>query len=149
MCLLVHQLVFSVDDIKSALRRRGPDNLGAKKIYLKSKIRSSVEEQEIYSCIEGEEAAEKEYSYLLEKSDFFSSCSEQSHKLENVLVHESVAELLFIGATLQLRGVNPISQPLVDSCRNILVYNGMSCFQFLFYSFLAPFYTLFLHAFDI
>ncbi|XP_010527975.1 PREDICTED: asparagine synthetase domain-containing protein 1 [Tarenaya hassleriana] len=33
-------------------------------------------------------------------------------------------EIHFIGSTLQLRGTTPISQPLVDSSGNILVYNG-------------------------
>ncbi|XP_057858625.2 uncharacterized protein LOC131067563 isoform X2 [Cryptomeria japonica] len=34
------------------------------------------------------------------------------------------AEMLFVGATLQLRGVHPLYQPLVDTSTNILVYNG-------------------------
>lgn len=34
------------------------------------------------------------------------------------------AEMLFLGATLQLRGVHPVFQPLRDSWMNILVYNG-------------------------
>ena len=38
---------------------------------------------------------------------------------------KSVADLYFFGATLQLRGVNPISQPLVDTSGNLLVYNGI------------------------
>lgn len=40
---------------------------------------------------------------------------------------KSVAELHFLGATLQLRGVTPVHQPLVDTKGNILVYNGMHC----------------------
>lgn len=35
-----------------------------------------------------------------------------------------VAELCFFGATLQLRGINAVSQPLVSTSGNILVYNG-------------------------
>ncbi|KAL7196010.1 hypothetical protein ACSBR1_036108 [Camellia fascicularis] len=35
-----------------------------------------------------------------------------------------VAELFFLGATLQLRGINPIIQPLVDASGNILVYDS-------------------------
>ncbi|XXG55544.1 hypothetical protein AAC387_Pa03g3192 [Persea americana] len=37
---------------------------------------------------------------------------------------KSVAELHFLGATLQLRGISPVHQPLVDTTGNILVYNG-------------------------
>jgi hypothetical protein len=33
-------------------------------------------------------------------------------------------ELCFIGATLQLRGAEPVSQPLVAQSGNVLVYNG-------------------------
>lgn len=41
---------------------------------------------------------------------------------------KSVADLYFLGATLQLRGAGPISQPLVDTCGNLLVYNGIIFF---------------------
>lgn len=30
----------------------------------------------------------------------------------------------FFGATLQLRGVNPVAQPLMDLNKNVMVYNG-------------------------
>ena len=33
-------------------------------------------------------------------------------------------ELCFIGATLQLRGAEPVSQPLVAQSGSVLVYNG-------------------------
>ncbi|KAJ6720873.1 ASPARAGINE SYNTHETASE DOMAIN-CONTAINING PROTEIN 1 [Salix viminalis] len=36
----------------------------------------------------------------------------------------NIGELQFIGATLQLRGLNPIIQPFVDSYGNVLIYNG-------------------------
>jgi hypothetical protein len=35
-----------------------------------------------------------------------------------------VAELLFIGATLHLRGAERVAQPLVSSSGSVLVYNG-------------------------
>ncbi|KAG6397775.1 hypothetical protein SASPL_144236 [Salvia splendens] len=41
---------------------------------------------------------------------------------------EFSGELLFIGATLQLRGVNPVVQPLTDDFGNVLVYNGNSTY---------------------
>lgn len=44
---------------------------------------------------------------------------------DNGVDSEHLAELFFVGATLQLRGTNPIIQPLVDASGNILVYNGM------------------------
>lgn len=84
-----------MDDLKATLRRRGPDSVGCKKVFLNSKTSASVEDREILSVVE----------------DCGSSVN-------------GGAELLFIGATLQLRGVNPIIQPLLDSSRNILVYNG-------------------------
>ena len=80
--------MFSVDDLKAALRRRGPDILGCKKIFL-------------HPDVSGEECVE------------LRCCGDQSN-----------GELHFIGATLQLRGINPITQPLVDEFGNILVYNG-------------------------
>lgn len=39
---------------------------------------------------------------------------------------ESTTELDFLGATLQLRGISPAFQPLVDASGNILVFNGIS-----------------------
>lgn len=38
------------------------------------------------------------------------------------------AKLHFFGATLQLRGINPLVQPLVDASGNFLVYNGILCY---------------------
>ncbi|XWS34198.1 hypothetical protein CRYUN_Cryun21dG0019900 [Craigia yunnanensis] len=95
------QLVFSLDDLKAALKRRGPDSLGTKKLLL---LPSNT---------------------LNSGNSWVSSVNEETHVLGNGLgVSEYLAELVFVGATLQLRGVNPVSQPLVDSSGNILVYNG-------------------------
>lgn len=85
---------FSVDDLKTALGRRGPDNLGCKKVFL-------------HPTVSGEECVELRYCGDKCDCTFFAN-----------------GELHFIGATLQLRGVNPITQPLVDESGNILVYNG-------------------------
>ncbi|EOY01678.1 Asparagine synthase family protein, putative [Theobroma cacao] len=94
-------LVFSVDDLKAALQRRGPDSLGTKKLLLLHSNTSSTGN----FCV--------------------SSVNEETHAVDNGSnVAESFAELVFLGATLQLRGVAPVSQPLVDSSGNILVYNG-------------------------
>jgi len=88
------QLLISLDDLKEALRRRGPDSLGVKKVTLQHN------ENQISSFIQHDET-------------FLSSANEDSN-----------GELHFIGATLQLRGTVPLFQPLVDASRNILVYNG-------------------------
>ncbi|KAK4779918.1 hypothetical protein SAY87_016024 [Trapa incisa] len=95
-------LVFSVDDLKSALQRRGPDSVGSKKLILN--ISSSAEEQVSDTCIE---------------SEVDHDTDNRNHCFKNFL-----GEMHFIGATLQLRGVEPVPQPFVDDSGNILVYNG-------------------------
>ncbi|KAJ9563857.1 hypothetical protein OSB04_009017 [Centaurea solstitialis] len=95
-------VLFSVDDIKAALRKRGPDSLGSKAIFL-----HADEGRSIRSLMEGEEPTKE--------SDIKGSC---------VLNNGLFGKVLFVGATLQLRGIHPITQPLVDESGNILVYNG-------------------------
>ncbi|OMO93498.1 hypothetical protein CCACVL1_06474, partial [Corchorus capsularis] len=96
------QQVVSLEDLKAALQRRGPDSLGTKKLLLLHSI-----------------------NLLNSGNSLVSSVTEETHVLDNGSnVPESFAELVFVGATLQLRGVTPVSQPLVDSYGNILVYNG-------------------------
>ncbi|KHG24869.1 Asparagine synthetase domain-containing 1 [Gossypium arboreum] len=95
-------LVFSVDDLKAALQRRGPDSLGTMKLLLPLHFNSSNS-----------------------TNHRVSSFNEESHVLDNVSdMPESFAEFVFLGATLQLRGVSPVCQPLMDSSGNVLVYNG-------------------------
>ncbi|VFQ66642.1 unnamed protein product [Cuscuta campestris] len=97
----------SVEEIKYALRRRGPDSLGSKTVILQSRI-SPIGEGEceiLASAGDGDEVSDRN----------------GGGGVRELL---GVAELQFIGATLQLRGVDPIVQPLADECRNILVYNG-------------------------
>ncbi|XVF43242.1 hypothetical protein PTKIN_Ptkin02bG0024600 [Pterospermum kingtungense] len=95
------QFVFSLDDLKAALQRRGPDSLGTKKLLL---LHSSP---------------------LSPGNSWVSSVNEETHvPVDGSYVSEPFAELVFLGATLQLRGVAPVSQPLVDSSGNVLVYNG-------------------------
>ncbi|XP_057777286.1 uncharacterized protein LOC130995856 [Salvia miltiorrhiza] len=92
----------SEDDIKAALQRRGPDSLGAQivKLYSEASSYDTLKDFIVQSCVQKEVAAE-------------SGCGSEFN-----------GELLFIGATLQLRGVNPVVQPLIDGFRNVLVYNG-------------------------
>ncbi|XP_038705543.1 asparagine synthetase domain-containing protein C4F6.11c isoform X2 [Tripterygium wilfordii] len=106
--------VFSVDDLKAGLRRRGPDSLGGKKVFLHL-LSTSVAEPRISSLVLEEE--DNESGGFGHKANG-GTCS--------LCVSEPVAdaELHFIGATLQLRGLNPIIQPLVDSFGNVLIYNG-------------------------
>lgn len=122
------QLVFSIDDLKAALGRRGPDSLGSKKVFLYSKTSSSIEEREIVSFTGGEEAKERDEScsqHVEEKNDCCFDTHGQTLEVENGFsMSNVVAELHFIGATLQLRGINPIVQPLMDTYGNIFVYNG-------------------------
>nr|GMD15179.1 asparagine synthetase domain-containing protein 1 isoform X1 [Ipomoea batatas] len=102
------QALFLEEDIKTVLRRRGPDSLGSKTVFLHSKTSPFGEgECEIVAINDNE------------------NCSKKTDiKLSNGSAKELFGELRFIGATLQLRGVNPIVQPLVDECGNFLVYNG-------------------------
>ncbi|XP_073059357.1 uncharacterized protein [Primulina eburnea] len=96
------QPLFSEDDIKAALQRRGPDSLGTKYVHLGSKKVSEESE----------------------------NCTVKSFLVEDDGLEENGAglgffgELTFIGATLQLRGVDPVVQPLTDASVNVLVYNG-------------------------
>ncbi|KOM31744.1 hypothetical protein LR48_Vigan01g129900 [Vigna angularis] len=90
------KLLFSLDDLKAALRRRGPDSECAKKLILQS-------EENLISSF----------------TDDGVSSSERDNADG---IH--TAKLHFFGATLQLRGINPLIQPLVDASGNVLVYNG-------------------------
>lgn len=66
------------------------------------------------------------------KSNCFSAANGRTPHLQcTCTIPSSSGELHFFGATLQLRGVNPLVQPLIDSSKNILVYNGMSLFSYL------------------
>ncbi|KAK9276100.1 hypothetical protein L1049_005631 [Liquidambar formosana] len=124
-----NQAEFSIDDLKAALRRRGPDSLGSKKVFLDSNLSSFVKEDKVLSFIEvEEEVGETEKPYLRccrKKCDGTFSENGEFDELENNLsIPKTVAEMHFIGATLQLRGINPITQPLMDTSGNILIYNG-------------------------
>ncbi|KAK4263594.1 hypothetical protein QN277_028985 [Acacia crassicarpa] len=122
-------LVFSVDDLKAALRRRGPDSLGSKKVLLQSDVSG---QKNISSFVEDDGALE--LGEDIKKLHIVQSGNEcDCVSLDNGMpvslsynagVQGPSAELHFIGAILQLRGIYPLFQPLVDSYGNILVYNG-------------------------
>ncbi|KAJ4960612.1 hypothetical protein NE237_020522 [Protea cynaroides] len=124
----VDQTELSVDDLKAALLRRGPDNLGSKKLFLLLKSSSLVEELALLSHPLLDKVIKREKSCLCSSgknnicivSSNEVSCTQDNH----FTAMKSVAELHFLGATLQLRGINPVFQPLVDTSGNVLVYNG-------------------------
>ncbi|KAF0887664.1 hypothetical protein E2562_002364 [Oryza meyeriana var. granulata] len=82
----------TVDELKDALRRRGPDSLGCERLRV---------------CADG----------TILGSD---GCNCGGGDGGDV----GVTELCFIGATLQVRGAEPVSQPMVAQSGSILVYNG-------------------------
>ncbi|WVZ90897.1 hypothetical protein U9M48_037151 [Paspalum notatum var. saurae] len=85
----------SVDELKEALRRRGPDSLGCESRRL---------------CAGGTVVA----------GDGCTGGGEGKAGAGD----GGVAELFFIGATLHLRGAEPVAQPLVAPSGSVLVYNG-------------------------
>ncbi|KAM7487506.1 hypothetical protein LguiB_024990 [Lonicera macranthoides] len=117
-------LLFSTDDTRAALQRRGPDSIGIKNIFLYSNTSSGIVEQDILSFIEGEELTKSDLRFCRQTWDCIISTSGEPCIQGNGLGTRSVAQLHLIGATLQLRGINPIAQPLVDTSGNVLVYNG-------------------------
>ncbi|KAK6921903.1 Asparagine synthase [Dillenia turbinata] len=108
---------FSIDELKAALRRRGPDSFGTKKLILHSENEGRV----LLSRFHHDEVDTSAQSSSSLTPDYETSLSNQVNRFG---VPNSIGELLFFGATLQLRGLNPISQPLVDSFGNLLVFNG-------------------------
>lgn len=113
------QLVFTIADLRAALRRRGPDSLGSWKLLLHSTVSSCLPELEIASSIE----EVKEESCSEDERNCFSLANGRTESQFSTMP-SSAAELHFFGASLQLRGISPIVQPLIDSSKNILLYNG-------------------------
>ncbi|KAM7484437.1 hypothetical protein LguiA_000446 [Lonicera macranthoides] len=114
----VIKLLFSTDDTRAALQRRGPDSIGIKNIFLYSNTSSGIVEQDILSFIEGEELTKSDLRFCRQTWDCIISTSGEPCIQGNGLGTRSVAQLHLIGATLQLRGINPIAQPLVDTSGN-------------------------------
>ncbi|CAL1395125.1 unnamed protein product [Linum trigynum] len=124
---------FSVDDLKSALRQRGPDSLGSKKVRLivgssqgNFPIEEANQEEDlVISVLERSgEFGEQECSTCLRNfAREEVTTTTESFKLGKD-GHCSDGELHFIGATLQLRGRSRVTQPFLDSSGNVLVFNG-------------------------
>ncbi|XP_026381143.1 asparagine synthetase domain-containing protein 1-like [Papaver somniferum] len=100
----------SVEGLKEALQRRGPDHLGSKKLFLQIKNESFLNVEQVTEMVMSTDTIITS-SYDLK----------QDNGIDGI---NSVAELDFMGAELQLRGISPVFQPLVDASGNILVYNG-------------------------
>lgn len=111
--------------------------MGSWKLLLHSTVSSCLPEREIASSIE----EVKEESCSEDERNCFSLANGRTESQFSTMP-SSAAELHFFGASLQLRGVSPIVQPLIDSSKNILVYNGrflfssldfLHCFFFFFF----------------
>lgn len=119
---VVHEAARLIDDLKAALRRRGPDSLGYRKIYLRSKSSNSVDKED--------EDEDKEEALCLQIKDNVRDCIISSAKLASTSDADHReglrfdAEIELLGATLQLRGLSRVFQPLEDVSGNFLVYNG-------------------------
>lgn len=118
------QVLFSIDDIKAALRRRGPDSIGSKNVFIRLNNSSFAGVEQDISL-----ADDEDFHHCSIYCDYIHSVNQESCGDANGFNHHG--ELQFIGATLQLRGIKPIVQPLV-LFGSILVYNGtMNNNQFL------------------
>ncbi|KAG7032257.1 Asparagine synthetase domain-containing protein 1 [Cucurbita argyrosperma subsp. argyrosperma] len=118
----VHEhLEFSIDDLKAALRRRGPDSLGEVKVFISSICSNPGEEQQFECFVERVDCGVA-FQNQNDQHEMANGRILQSHASCSSPI--SGAQFCFLGATLQLRGLNPIVQPLMDASRNVLVYNG-------------------------
>ncbi|KAG0501524.1 hypothetical protein HPP92_001596 [Vanilla planifolia] len=96
---------FDIGELKASLQRRGPDSLGSRTVLVQLDCGISVEKSDD----------------KLGRRRNPCPCCMQNIGGDGV---KSVAQLDFIGSTLQHRGLSPVSQPLADTSGNILVYNG-------------------------
>ncbi|KAH9602643.1 hypothetical protein KSS87_005128 [Heliosperma pusillum] len=110
-------LSFTIDGLKAALRRRGPDSLGMKKVVLEVK---NAGDRKVVSDVAGCEGIEGERCC----SNGVNDCKPCTNGENGFGMRRGVAEMYFFGAVLQLRGTNPVTQPLVDTTGNVLIYNG-------------------------
>ncbi|PKU81136.1 asparagine synthetase domain-containing protein 1 [Dendrobium catenatum] len=118
-------VLVTIDNLKAALQRRGPDSLGSRKVLIQLEHGNLVEKAGTF------------FDDQVDKSRDTFLCSGKtvncriSSALETVGTQyvgvngmKSIAQLDFIGAMLQLRGLSPVPQPLEDASGNLLVYNG-------------------------
>ncbi|KAJ4831422.1 hypothetical protein Tsubulata_023217 [Turnera subulata] len=100
------EVVVTIQHLKTALERRGPDSSGIYDLFLHSTTTTTPK------C--------NQQQQLLHASIV------QQHSPNGLPNHHHpfAAQLHFIASTLQLRGLNPITQPFNDSSGNVLIYNG-------------------------
>lgn len=115
----------SVNDLCEALKRRGPDNLNTEVLNVRPIFRSTEPPYQ-----EGRRWSENGVHPDSTASMFKSPATD----LKRATGRNHV-KLELIGATLQLRGAHPVSQPLRDCHGNLLVYNGAYKFPSLFICF--------------
>ncbi|KAK7251940.1 hypothetical protein RIF29_35566 [Crotalaria pallida] len=116
------KLLFTFEDIKAALRRRGPDSVGVKKVLLRCGV--SEKSDCISSFLEDDDVVRELQSVLCAGNA--GDIGERGATVGDDfgIPKPAAAELCFVGAILQLRGVDPLVQPLVDASGNVLIYNG-------------------------
>ncbi|KAJ6844800.1 asparagine synthetase domain-containing protein 1-like isoform X1 [Iris pallida] len=114
-----HEQPLLLDDLKTVLQRRGPDSLGFRKVFLLSKCTKSKEKKD------SEEEGCLQIKDNVKRACIISSVDPVgAHDIVGTIENRCDAEVEFLGATLQLRGISPVVQPLMDNLGNILVYNG-------------------------
>lgn len=111
-------VLLTIDDLKTALLRRGPDHLSSRRVIVHSGSGNSVETSV--------DQVDRSQSPRCSGKTAKSIASPLETCVQDVGIDEmqSTAQLDFIGAMLQLRGLVPVSQPLEDASGNVLVYNG-------------------------
>ena len=103
--------------MKAALRRRGPDSLRTKKVFLGLEGTAGTH---LRSCVAPDEEVDSGSSsfHSLDGHKFLANGGSEFGTVQ------AFAEMYFFGSVLQLRGTKPVVQPLVDVSGNVLVYNG-------------------------
>lgn len=111
------------DDLQAVLKRRGPDYLGRKEIYLHLELDRSSDTLVCDNMMRGFQVHEVVSS--CKKSEITSE-QNGSHGLQvGHSISNAAAKMLFVGAILHLRGTNPAAQSLEDVKNNFLLFNGM------------------------
>lgn len=117
---------FSIYDIKIALRRRGPDSLGSRKVLICDRsLYSAGGEENIISLIQEVDDAGRDQDDDRPYIDSVLLPKGESHGTVKDLSYRVLGELFFIGAVLQLRGIHPVAQPFMGKSGNVLVYSGI------------------------
>lgn len=111
-------VLLNIDDLKSALTRRGPDDLACRKIMFHFECGNLVGKFD-------DRVNKSQNSFICSGNTVKSSAPLETF-IQDLGINEmqSIAQIDFFGAMLQFRGLSPVSQPLEDAFGNLLVYNG-------------------------